>query len=100
MNDKQMKLFGADAKPKSVIEANEQGKVGTVDAPKPAKKMDPRSCPECFMMMRPQTDATHLQVCSQCNVGYNVNYDPPQIYYEGGKHAPICRAESIGSQDV
>lgn len=41
MSDKQMKLFGAEAKPKSLVESNEQGKVGAGDALKPTEKIEP-----------------------------------------------------------
>jgi hypothetical protein len=35
--------------------------------------------------MEPQKAAPWFQVCDPCGKGWNVNYDPPEIYWEISK---------------
>lgn len=39
-------------------------------------------CPDCGRLMEPQ-GFPHFQVCHACDKGWNVNYEPYQLYYEG-----------------
>ena len=55
----------------------------------------PEPCPECGKLMRAQKSAPWFQACMACLKGWNVNYSPPQIYWEATKkerermkHAP------------
>ena len=100
MSEKQTNLFGGEAGPKSVLDSDGEGEIAGNYAPMIAEKIEPMPCPNCHVIMTPQKDAPYLQVCPQCSVGYNVNYDPPQIYYESRKDAPVHKTESVGSQDI
>lgn len=46
---------------------------------------DAKKCPECGRPMEPQKAAPWFQVCDPCGKGWNVNYDPPEIYWEISK---------------
>ncbi len=120
----QTDLFGVRAKPKpvrvpaqiegqvrSMLEPEEQDKVVIVGRAaddqatvndknrfEPKENHEPRRCPGCYALMTPQRDASHLQVCRQCDKGYNVNFKPPRIYYEVKKTLPSNNARDSGSR--
>jgi len=83
MSEKQMNLFMKKADTLA-------DKVGHGASFEPKSEHRPKPCPHCDCMMKPQKNATHFQICPQCKCGYNVNYNPPQIYLEPSK-AKLCK---------
>lgn len=44
-------------------------------------------CLNCNGTLKPleKEDSKHFAICDMCGNGYNINYNPPKIYYEEKK---------------